>query len=321
MMAVSVDDLMALATFARIAEHRSFTAAAKALGVSKSTASARLSSLEQRLQVRLLRRTTRCLSLTHEGERLYERCTQFLSAADGALSDMYSATTVAEGLLRVAAPVGFGIFQLTPVLGDFSARYPRITLELLLSDRVVHFVEERLDVAIRIARRLDDAMLVARKIGRERFVVCASPSYFDRYGRPSRPEDLARHNCLRRQATDVAWEFASGRRRVCVPISGRLIADDVVLLRQALLDGIGVARMPHTLVARDIAAGRLATALDHYAQDEASIFAVLSAHTNQPAKIRAFVEFVAKLLAQDGATAPVASSPPARSGQRARSRR
>jgi len=307
-MAVSDDDLMALATFARIVEHRSFTAASKALGVSKSTVSARLSSLERRLQVRLLSRTTRSLSLTDEGAKLYERCTHFLSAADGALSDMYAATSVPEGLLRVAAPTGFGVFQLTPVLGDFSASYPGVTLELLLSDRVVHFVDERLDVAIRIARRLNDAMLVARKVGTERFVVCASPSYFERCGRLSRPEDLARHNCLRRRATDAAWGFGSGKRRVCVPISGKLIADDVVLLRQALLDGIGVARMPHSIVAGDIAAGRLVTALDRYPQDDASIFAVLSARTNQPPKIHAFVAFVSKLLASTCAAAPVAVS-------------
>ncbi len=303
-MAVSADDLTALATFARIAEHRSVTAAARALGVSKSTASARLSSLEQRLHVRLLRRTTRCLSLTDEGERLYERCTHFLSAADGALSDMSSAATTAEGLLRVAAPVGLGMFHLAPALGEFTARYPSVTLELLLSDRVVNFVEERLDVAIRVARRLDDATLVARRIGTERFVVCASPPYFDRCGRPSIPDDLAGHNCLRRRAADTTWKFASGPRRVSVPVSGKLIADDVVLLRQALLDGFGIARMPHTLVARDIAAGRLATALDRYALEEASIFAVLAAHTNQPAKIRAFVEFVAGLLARTDADAP-----------------
>lgn len=189
------------------------------------------------------------------------------------------------------------MFQVAPVLGDFLGRYPGVTLELLLSDRVVHFVEERLDVAIRVARRLDgDGMLVARRIGTERFVLCASPSYFERRGRPSTLEDLATHNCLRRRAAAPVWTFESGSQRVRVPVSGNLIADDVVLLRQAVLEGIGIARMPYTLVAPDIAAGRLATALDRYVQGEASIFAVLFGHTNQPAKVRAFVAFVTEHL-------------------------
>ena len=296
-MAVSSDDLVALTTFARIAERGSLTGAAKALGISKSTASARLSSLERRLKLRLLRRTTRRLSLTEEGEKLYQGCSRFLSAAEGALSHLASASAFPEGLLRVAAPVGFGTFQLGPALGAFSTRCPGVTLELLLSDRVVNFVEERVDVAIRIARRLDDATLVARRIGTERFVVCAAPSYLDRHGRPARIEDLAHHNCLRRRTAADPWPFVVGTRRACVPVSGNLVADDAVLLRQALLAGLGIGRMPRTLVDRDITEGRLATVLDGHALDEASVFAVQAAHAHQPAKIRAFVDFVAELLA------------------------
>ena len=123
-MAVSADDLVTLATFARIVECGSLTGAARALGVSKSTASARLASLERRLQIRLLRRTTRRMSLTGEGERLYRECARFLSVADAALSDVAVASAFPEGLLRVTAPVGVGRCQLGPALGVFSARCP-----------------------------------------------------------------------------------------------------------------------------------------------------------------------------------------------------
>jgi DNA-binding transcriptional LysR family regulator len=307
-MAVSLDDLTALATFGRIVEQGSLTAAARALGISKSTASARLSSLEQRLHVQLLRRTTRHLSLTDEGRKLYEMCTTLLSTADDALSAMDSATTIPGGLLRVSVPTGFGVFQLAPALGDFSARHPEVTVELLLSDVPVDLVEQRIDIAIRIADRLADATLAVRRLGSERYALCASPAYLARRGTPLRPEDLAGHNCLRRRTTQ-SWDVALGSRRISVPVSGTLVADDIVLLREAVLEGVGIARLPLPLVASDIAAGRLATVLAEYSLGEASIFAVLVAHKNQPAKIRAFVDFVAEIVARYGAT-PV--SPPRR---------
>ncbi|AKT39635.1 LysR family transcriptional regulator [Chondromyces crocatus] len=290
-MIASLDELLAMATFARVVEHKSFTGAATTLGLSKSVVSARVSALEGRLGVRLIHRTTRRLTLTEEGARLYGRCVHFLAAADEAASALHGASQIPEGTLRVSVPVGFGMMQLAPLLGEFAARCPKVRLELSLSDRPVDMVADGFDVGVRFAQKLEEPS-VARKIGVDRRVICGSRAYLERHGVPESPNDLPKHNCLRLALRRAEWTFEKGAESLPVPVTGNLVVDNIVVLRQAVLDGLGLAMMPCSVVGPDLAAGRLQAVLASYSLEELSIFVVYPYVGQQPAKVRAFVDWL-----------------------------
>ncbi|WP_437797067.1 LysR family transcriptional regulator [Sorangium sp. So ce693] len=298
MLTTSLDDLLSMAIFARVVERKSFTGAASVLGLSKSVVSARLAALEERLGVRLLHRSTRRLALTEEGLRLYESCERILTAADEAASAMHGVSRVPEGLLRVSAPISFGILKIAPLLGDFAARFPKVRLELSLSDSLVDVVGGGFDVVVRFARQLDEAR-VARKIGSYRRMVYASPGYLARHGAPQVPGDLVRHNCIRLSGQSSEWVFETGAEMLAVPVRGNLVVDNVVVLRQALVDGLGLAMLPYFAVAEDLAAGRLQPVLLSHVGQEISIFVVFPHHLHQPTKVRAFVELLVERLGNE----------------------
>ncbi|WP_437834473.1 LysR family transcriptional regulator [Sorangium sp. So ce1153] len=308
MLTTSLDDLLSMAIFARVVERKSFTGAATVLGLSKSVVSARLAALEERLGVRLLHRSTRRLTLTEDGSRLYESCERILTATEEAAAAMHGVSRVPEGLLRVSAPVSFGIVKIAPLLGEFTERCPQVRLDLSLSDSLVDVVSGGFDVVVRFARQLDEAR-VARKIGSYRRMVYASPGYLARRGTPQVPDDLAKHNCILLSGQSVEWAFESGSETLTVPVSGNLVVDNVVVLRQALVDGLGLAMLPHFVVAADLAAGRLQRVLEGHVGQEISIFAVFPHHRHQPAKVRAFVELlVERLRSEPGAAAAPGSA-------------
>jgi DNA-binding transcriptional LysR family regulator len=302
MLTTSLDDLLSMTIFARVVERKSFTAAASVLGLSKSVVSARLAALEERLGVRLLNRSTRRLALTEDGVRLYESCERILTAVDEAASAMHGVSRIPEGLLRVSAPVAFGILKIAPLLGDFAQRYPQVRLELSLSDSIVDVVLGGFDVVVRFARQLDDAR-VARKLGSYRRMVYASPGYLARHGAPQAPDELAKHNCMRLSGQSDEWVFESGADTLAVLVSGNLVVDNIVVLRQALVDGLGLAMLPQFVVADDLAAGRLRRVLESHVGQEISIFVVFSHHRHQPAKVRAFVELLVERLQSEPKTA------------------
>ncbi|EYF04662.1 Transcriptional regulator, LysR family [Chondromyces apiculatus DSM 436] len=316
-MIASLDELVAMATFARVVEHKSFTGAASALGLSKSVVSARLSALEERLGVVLIHRTTRRLTLTEDGARLYDRCTPFLAAADEAASALHGAGQIPEGILRVSVPVGFGMMQLAPLLGEFAARYPKVRLELSLSDRPVDVVGDGFDVGVRFAQQLEDSC-VARKIGVDRRVICGAPAYLARCGIPESPHDLSKHNCLRLALRRPEWLFEMGSEVVPVPVTGNLVVDNIVVLRQAVLDGLGLAMLPCSVVGPDLAVDRLRAVLEPYFRDELSIFVVYPHQRHQPAKVRVFVDWLAERIAGEPWATPKPRGARKRRGDMAR---
>lgn len=295
MPSTSLDDLLSMTVFARVVERKSFTAAARVLGLSKSVVSARIAALEGRLGVRLLHRSTRRLALTEDGLRLYESCERILTAADEAASAMHGVSRVPEGLLRVSAPVSFGILKIAPLLGEFAERCPKVRLDLSLSDSLVDVVGGGFDVMVRFTRQLDDTR-VARKIGSYRRGVYAAPSYLARHGAPQVPYDLVEHNCIRLSSFSDEWVFESGAETLTVPVRGNLVVDNIVVLRQALVDGLGVSMLAYFIVAEDLAAGRLQPVLEGHVGQEVGIFAVFPHHRHQPTKVRAFVELLVERL-------------------------
>jgi DNA-binding transcriptional LysR family regulator len=255
MTAASSEAVLSMIAFARVVEARSFTGAAAKLGVSKSVVSERVSALERELKLKLLHRTTRKLSLTPDGAQLYERCARVTSAADDAVAAFAGAGDTPRGLLRVNAPIVFAEEYLIEPVGEFLKRYPDARVELSLSDRVIDLLEEGIDVAIRITTRLADSALVARKLATDRPVLCASPTYLARKGRPAEPAELVHHDCLTYSLLKISeeWRFRQpGTKELfAVPIKPRFSAGSGALLRRAALAGLGLAVLPRFMVSSD----------------------------------------------------------------------
>ncbi|WP_394831015.1 LysR family transcriptional regulator [Pendulispora rubella] len=288
-MSASLDDLVSMAVFACVVDTKTFTAAAQKLGLSKSVVSARVSGLEARMGVRLLHRTTRRLSLTSEGSRLYAQCAGMISHADEAMHVAGASEPV--GSIRVTAPVGFGTFQLGDMIPKFTRLYPGVRVELSLSDRNVDILSEGFDVAIRFARNLRDSSLVSVRIATDRLVVCAAPAYAMSRGIASTPWELAEHDCLLSLTLKEGgtWPFLEPSN---VPIREpvRLVTDNVLALHRVLLAGMGLAMMPYSVVADDIANGHLVTMLDNYPTEDIGVYVIYAHRQQVPARVRVFLQ-------------------------------
>ncbi|HMY16060.1 MAG TPA: LysR family transcriptional regulator [Polyangium sp.] len=290
-----LDDVVSMAVFARVVQAGSFTGAAAMLGLSKSVVSTRISELETRLGVRLLHRTTRRLSLTPDGAHLHERCLRLVAAADEAREALDSALREPDGVVRMSVPVGMGLWHLPKLVRDLHALHPRLVLDISLSDHHVDLVADGFDLAVRVAEKLEPSTLMARRIGRERVIVCASPEYLARHKEPRVPEDLVHHNCLRISSVTRTWTFRSGRHTHKVTISGSFITDNIVMLRQATLDGVGLSRLPMSVASADIDAKRLRQVLPDYTMGETSVFIVHPYGKQMPTKVRAVIDGLLKL--------------------------
>src|ERR1700760_849236 len=187
-----MDRFREMASFVSVVDEGSFVGAANAVGLSKAAISRHLNDLEQRLGVRLLHRTTRRLSLTAEGQAFYARCRELLADVEDAESEITSQSGAPSGLLRVNAPLTFGVLHLAPLWGQFADLYPKVSLDVTLGDRVVDLIDEGYDLLIRISA-MTGSMLVSRKLATTRMVLCATPTYLRKYGTPTHPRDLAAH--------------------------------------------------------------------------------------------------------------------------------
>jgi DNA-binding transcriptional LysR family regulator len=289
-MGATLEDLVSMTVFARVVEAHSFSGAAARLGLSKSAVSTRISSLERRLGVRLLHRTTRRLSVTPEGARLYERCAQLLSVADEASDLLGNVGTVPEGIVRVAAPVGLSLHPLSSLLAEFAGLYPRVQVELSVSDRPRDLLLEGFDVGVRVREHPQDRSLIARRLGTERMLVCGAPGYFSRHAPPQVPHDLVHHNCLR--LTGREWDFQVEAEKIIVPVSGTLVVDDIAVLHKAVLEGVGLARLPGSLVDADLREGRLRSVLEDCAPEPLTLSLVYLQRQHLPQRVRVFIDFM-----------------------------
>ncbi|MGE5385463.1 MAG: LysR family transcriptional regulator, partial [Betaproteobacteria bacterium] len=222
-----MDKYREMQSFAAVVDAGSFVRAADALETSKAAVSRHVADLEARLGVRLLQRTTRRLSLTDEGQAFYQQCKDILGAIDVAEAAASSRAGEASGLLRVNAPVSFGILHLAPLWGAFASAHPKVSLEVSLADRLVDLVEEGYDLAIRISR-LPNSSLVSRRLAVTRLVLCASPEYLREHGRPETPDDLTRHQVISYSyfSGGDEWEFAGPKGSVKVKTQPRFHANN-----------------------------------------------------------------------------------------------
>ncbi len=294
---LSLDDYPSLALFARVVHHRSFSAAAREAGIAKSAVSRRVARLEEVLGVRLLARTTRALTVTEEGMRVYEHAAAIVASFKAA-EDAADGQGKVRGNLRVNAPVTFGQMHLTRAIAAFVTRYPEATVELSMEDRRVNVVEGGFEVVIRIGQ-LEDSGLIARKLAEDRLVVAGSPAYLAAAGTPSSVADLAGHNCLHYSLVPRAseWRFRRGGKELSVPTHGNFAASDGTALREAALAGLGLVVLPSFMVAAEVRAGRLALVLEGARRAAIGIHAVSPHRAHAPARTRAFIDFVARHLA------------------------
>ncbi|MER8395392.1 LysR family transcriptional regulator [Mesorhizobium sp. M1340] len=293
--------LAEMAAFAAIAEARSFTKAAARIGRDATILSRRLASLEERLGVRLLHRTTRSVSLTEAGSEFLVRVRAILAAVDEAEAAASAhAGGGPRGVLRLALPGSFGRMWIAPLLPQFLAEFPDVRIEAEFSNRFVDLVAENFDVAVRLGA-LEDSRLVARKVATRRRLLCAAPSYLVRRGTPTEPEALLEHSCLGFSGfqTFPAWEMTdSSGRRVSIEVSGPLVTDDAEVLVEAAVQGVGLMMSTDWLVGRELADGRLVPVLEDWTlADEGAVYVVMPSAKGQAAKTRAFADWIGKRFA------------------------
>ncbi|MCB1412289.1 MAG: LysR family transcriptional regulator, partial [Xanthobacteraceae bacterium] len=249
-------DFEAMAIFAKVVELRSFAAAAGELALSKATVSKAVTRLEERLGARLFNRTSRRLALTEAGRGLADRAARLLADGEAAESEALAQAAAPRGLVRLAAPMSFGLKVVAPLLPAFLERYPDISVDLHLSDAMVDLIGDGFDLGVRIAS-LPDSSLVARRLCAMPRHIVAAPSYLARHGRPTHPMHLARHRCFGYAylSTPGTWQFVNkAGEQATVRVSGPLRVNNGDAVLPALLAGLGIASLPEFLVAEAIAA-------------------------------------------------------------------
>src|SRR5882672_10943149 len=289
-----IDHASEMAAFVRVVDSKGFSAAAPVLGLTPSAVSKLVTRLETRLGVRLLQRTTRALHLTQEGEVFYAAAKRIVGEIEALENQIVGESGTPSGVLRVTTSLAFATHQLAPVLSEFLARHPLVQFELLPTDRVIDMVEEGIDIALRIGR-LADTSFMARKIGEDKRLICAAPSYLARHGTPQRPEDLARHNCIvsRDNAYLNRWPFKVDDRIVEIDVRGRVAVSEGEAQMQLALQGVGIVRLTRLTLARAIREGTLVPLLGAFSAEEAvAIHAVYPHRRHLAPKVPAFVNFL-----------------------------
>jgi DNA-binding transcriptional LysR family regulator len=293
-------DLEGLAIFAKIVELRSFAAAAADLGLSKATVSKAVGRVETRLGARLFNRTSRRLALTDSGRALAERAARILAEGEAAESEALAQSATPRGLVRLAAPMSFGIGEIAPLLPDFLAEFPDVAIELHLSDAVVDLVGAGFDMALRIAALPDSSLLARRLCGVPRSLV-AAPAYLAKHGRPTHPSDLAHHVCLGYAylPSPELWRFvnAAGEEASVRP-SGPLRANNAEALMPALLVGLGLAVQPRFIVDEALAGGRLEEVMPGWSLPPIALHLVMPPGGPRPARLEALAAFLTRRLAR-----------------------
>jgi len=298
-----------IVAFLHVVEAGSITDAARRLKLSKSVVSKRVTDLEASLQQQLLRRSTRRVRPTEEGSALYARVAPLVGALTSAMEEATDRESV-RGRLRVAAPMSFGTLYLSPILATFARDHPEVELAVDLDDRMVDLVAGDYDLAIRIGR-LEDSSLIARKLCTSRRVVCCSPDYAERHGLPETVEDLARHECIDYANVHAArlWQFeptGRGGRPRTVRTHSRIVANNGEAMRDAAIEGLGLALLPCFIAAGALRDGLLIDALPGERPLAYTIAAVYAPTRQVPRKVRALVDHLVRAL---GRTPPWEASP------------
>ncbi|MCP1550426.1 MULTISPECIES: LysR family transcriptional regulator [Methylorubrum] len=301
-----MDRLQGMRVFVRVAESGGFAGAGRALAVSPAAVTRAVAALEAMIGARLFIRTTRSVKLTEAGGRYLEDCRRILAEIAEAEATAAGSAATPSGVLTLTAPVQFGRLYVLPVATDYLARHPAVAVRALFLDRIVNLIEEGIDVGVRIGH-LADSGLTATRVGSVRRVVCAAPSYLERYGVPQTPRDLRDHAVIGSSNPGALPEWRFGpERRSTVNVHPRLVCNTVDAALAAALDGWGIARLLSYQVAAAVAEGRLRILLGEDEEAPVPIHVVSPEGRRAPAKTRAFVDLAAARLRADPRVNPAA---------------
>jgi DNA-binding transcriptional LysR family regulator len=288
-----MDRTLEMEVFLAVVDAGSFVGAVDGLRMSKAAVSRHVDALERRLDVRLLQRTTRRLSLTEEGRIFYQRSKEILGALGDAEAEVSSRTQQPSGAIRVNVPLSFGITHLAPLWGPFLDAFPQIDLDVALNDRIVDLVDEGYDLAVRISA-LPDSSLISRKLASTRMLLCASPGYLARHGTPEHPRELASHRVI--AYTNLAgrdeWTFDGPDGPHAVRTRARVYASNGDTCRAIALGGGGIILQPSFLIDADLRRGDLVELLPQYRSIELGIYAVYPTRKQLPLKVRCLIDFL-----------------------------
>ena len=294
-----MDRLKQIDSFVRVAQKGSLTAAGQSEGVAPAVIGRRIDALEEHLGVKLLVRTTRRITLTHEGSAFLEHAQRLLADLASAEASVAAGGLRATGSLRLTAPAGFGRRHVAPLVPRFLAEHPDLHISLNLSDRVVDIVHEGVDVAIRVGD-LPDSNLVSQRLADNRRLCVAAPSYLQRAGTPQHPSELARHDCLvlsSDASQSRGWAFQIDEQTVHLRPSGRLDCSDGQVLHEWCRAGLGIAWRSTWEVEQEIARGELVAVLQDYMAPPNGIFAVFAQRKHLPVRVRLWIDYVKQTYA------------------------
>jgi DNA-binding transcriptional LysR family regulator len=289
-----------LSFFQQIVKQGSLSAAARELGITPAAVSKRLAKIEETLGVALVRRTTRRLSLTDEGEQFLASARRILTDLEEMEQQVAQNRHAPKGLLRVNAPLGFGRTYITPIVSRFIRQYPEVEVQLQLTDHPLSLIDDTFEIGIRFGE-IPDARLVARRIAHNRRLVCAAPSYLKAHGVPKVPHDLVHHNCIVLRQNETAyglWRFSKGKATETVKVRGTLSSNDGEVALNWVLAGHGLMLRAEWDIAKYVRTGRLVILLEDYATEPADIFAVYSERQARSPRVRAFTDFLVNSFAQ-----------------------
>jgi DNA-binding transcriptional LysR family regulator len=294
-----MDRALEMLVFCTVVEKSSFVGACEPLEMSKAAISRYVSGLEERLGARLLHRTTRRLALTEEGRQFYHQAKEVLAMMDAAEEAVSSAAPEPTGVLRVNAPVSFGITHLGPIWADFMQAYPKVELDISLNDRLVDLVEEGFDAAVRIAR-MENSSLIGRRLASTRMRLCASPAYLERHPPVLTLADLTHHGVVAYTnfASGNDWLFEGPDGPESVRTRSVVRCNNGDTCRSIALAGGGISLQPSFMVAKDLHAGTLLEILPDYRSIELGVYVVYPSRTHLPPKVRALVHFLGERFAQ-----------------------
>jgi DNA-binding transcriptional LysR family regulator len=288
-----MDKLSSLRAFAKVVEHGSFSEAARSLRLSRSAVSKAVMELEQELGVQLLNRTTRSAAPTENGRAYYERAVAILAELEEADLAVSHLQAEPRGLLRINAPMSFGTLHLGPALAAFMARYPELHIQLALSDEQIDAVQEGFDITLRIAELASSSLIARRLIGMPR-AFCASPAYLARRGTPQHPRELKDHDCLTYGflATRNQWKIIGPDGEHWVSVPWKLCANNAEVLKQAALNGRGIALLPTFIAGAELTSGALMPVLEAYHAPEIALYAIYPPTRHLSSKVRLFIDFL-----------------------------
>lgn len=292
---MKIGNIAGLAVFAKVVEFESFSKAAEDLGLSKSAVSKQIAALEERLGARLLNRTTRRLSVTNAGARLFERCRLIVAEIEAAELEAGQLHSRPTGVLKVTAGMSLGHLDLAPAFSGFLEAYPELNMELALNDRIVDLIEEGYDVALRIGE-LETSSLMQRKLTDIRLVNVASPSYLARHGEPRHPSELSNHACISYSYVWAggAWRFKMPDRSHRFRITPRVQVNNGDAMARMVEAGSGITQLPTFLVHEGVRSGKLKTILAPFEPPPLGLHAIYPQSRNLSVKVRVFIDFLAK---------------------------